>query len=73
MSPGLLFATTVSTTETVVLTAWIGYAHVRLGTGPKADDAGSLSVPPMGWIETFRVSYGSENPGQSQSPDRVHQ
>jgi hypothetical protein len=32
MSPGLLFATTVSTTETVVLAAWIRYAHVRLGT-----------------------------------------
>lgn len=60
-------------TGPVVLAAGTGDVHVRLGTGPKADDAGSLSVPPMGWIETFRVSYGSENPGQSQSPDRVHQ
>lgn len=47
----------------VMLAGWIGYLHARLGTWPKPDDAGSLSVPPMGWIESFRVAYGSQNAG----------
>lgn len=50
-------------TGPVVLAAWIGYVDVWLGTWPKPDDAGSLSVPPKGWV----------NPGQSQSPDEVTQ
>lgn len=60
-------------TGPVVLAAGTLGVHVWLGPWPKPDDAGSLGVPPMGWIETFRVSYGSQNPGQSQSPDRAHQ
>ena len=47
----------------LVLAAWIRYAHVRLGRWPEPDDAGSLSVPTMGWV----------NPGQSLSPDRMRQ
>ena len=50
-------------TGPIALAAWIGYLHIRLGTWPRPDDDGSLSVPPMGWIESFRVAYGSQNAG----------
>ena len=50
-------------TGPVVPPAWIEYVDAWLGTWPKPDDAGSLSVPPMGWV----------SPGQSQSPDQVPQ
>ena len=45
------------------LAAWLLYAHAQFGTWPMPDDPGNLSLPPMGWIESFRVAYGSQNTG----------
>jgi hypothetical protein len=47
----------------VALAAWLVYAHAQFGTWPTPDDPGNLSVPPLGWIESFRVAYGSQNAG----------
>ncbi len=47
----------------VALAAWLVYAHSQFGTSPTPDDPGNLSVPPMGWIDSFRVAYGSQNAG----------
>ena len=45
------------------LGGWLLYVHARFDAWPKPDDAGSLSVPPLGWIESFHVAYGSQNAG----------
>jgi hypothetical protein len=47
----------------LALAAWLVYAHSQFGTWPTPDDPGNLSVPPMGWIDSFRVAYGSQNAG----------
>jgi hypothetical protein len=47
----------------LALAAWLVYAHARFGTWPTPDDPGTLSTPPMGWIDSFRVAYGSQNAG----------
>ncbi len=48
-------------TGPAALAAWLLYAHAQFGTWPRPDDPGNLSLPPMGWIESFRVAYGSKN------------
>ena len=50
-------------TGPAALAAWLLYAHAQFGTWPRPDDPGNLSLPPMGWIESFRVAYGSQNTG----------
>ena len=46
-----------------VLIWWLVYVNTKFGTWPRPEESGNLSVPPLGWIESFRVAYGSQNTG----------